>query len=217
MSHNPRDVYFADCERPAGTATPERTCGCGKPLGKGAAKYCSQACYVAARAASIVDRFWSKVDKTPGCWLWTGAGIGWKNQRRYGAFAVTVEGKTVPQYAHRVSWELANGRPVPEGQQVCHTCDVPRCVRPDHLFLGDRYANMQDAARKGRLHVARPNKQTVPKDRLPEVEALLAAGDLTYEQIGERFGVSKTWVSLYANGKRRQYDRPRLKSNKGAA
>jgi hypothetical protein len=171
---------------------------------------------VAARSESIVDRFWSKVDKTPGCWLWTGSGIGWKDERRYGGLGASVNGKRTVLYAHRLSWEIANGRTIPEGQQVCHTCDVPRCVRPDHLFLGDRYANMQDAARKGRLHVARPGKQKIPKEQLPVVDELLAAGH-TFQAIADRFNVSKTWVSRYANGNLRQYDRPRQVEKTGAA
>jgi hypothetical protein len=52
--------------------------------------------------------------------------------------------------AHRIAWELTNG-PIPAGLFVCHHCDTPGCVRPDHLFLGTAQENMQDASRKDRM------------------------------------------------------------------
>lgn len=86
-------------------------------------------------------RFWDKVDKSGSCWLWTGS----NKPRGYGQ--IKVEGKTI--FAHRLSWELAYG-PIPEGLYVCHRCDVPACVRPDHLFLGTQTDNMADRDAKGR-------------------------------------------------------------------
>lgn len=56
--------------------------------------------------------------------------------------------------AHRFSWELANG-PIPAGLVVCHACDNPGCVRPDHLWLGTQRANMVDAGRKNHLGAAK--------------------------------------------------------------
>jgi len=89
------------------------------------------------------DPFWSKVQKSDGCWTWAGATWG----RGYGAFK--HEGRQV--YAHRFAWEMAKG-PIPAGLFVCHHCDNPLCVRPDHLFLGTHTDNMRDASRKGRLY-----------------------------------------------------------------
>lgn len=100
-------------------------------------------------AVPLADRLWSHVDKTPTCWLWTGATapMGW-----YGH--IVHQGRSVA--AHRLSWELANG-PIPEALQVLHHCDVPRCVRPEHLFLGTVQDNVQDASRKGRMHPGESN------------------------------------------------------------
>lgn len=88
------------------------------------------------------DRFWQHVAKSEGCWEWTGANSG----RGYGRVGVDG-GKTTG--AHRVSWEMHYG-PVPDGCSVLHRCDNRPCVRPDHLFLGDKLANMADMVAKGR-------------------------------------------------------------------
>ena len=100
-------------------------------------------------AVPLADRLWERVEFTPTCWLWKGATapMGW-----YGHLA--YRGRHLA--AHRLSWELANG-PIPDGLQVLHRCDVPRCVRPDHLFLGSTLDNMGDAALKGRMHPGEAN------------------------------------------------------------
>lgn len=87
-------------------------------------------------------RFWSKVDKTSTCWLWTGMPNGWG----YGTFKVSAGND---RFAHRLSWEIHKG-PIPKGLCVCHKCDRPICVNPDHLFLGSHRDNRDDAIRKGR-------------------------------------------------------------------
>jgi hypothetical protein len=84
----------------------------------------------------VEDRFWSKVKKTASCWLWTG----YIDQRGYGKMW------RFPQKAalvSRVSWELHNG-PIPEGMNVLHRCDNPKCIRPSHLYLGTQSENMRD-------------------------------------------------------------------------
>lgn len=93
---------------------------------------------------SLADRFWMKVDKgaSDDCWLWIGAGHG----KSYGGFS--YKGRSVP--AQRISWLLAHGAEPPEHLFVCHKCDVPKCVNPAHLFLGDHQANMDDMVQKGR-------------------------------------------------------------------
>lgn len=90
--------------------------------------------------ATPADRFWSKVDKSGDCWLWTAG-----TDHRYGLFH--FDGKD--EKAHRVSWMIANG-PIPAGMGVLHRCDVTLCVRPDHLFLGTPADNAHDRDRKGR-------------------------------------------------------------------
>lgn len=90
------------------------------------------------------DRFWEKVQKGDGCWEWRGV-----LQRGYGI--LHVDGRAIR--AHRLSWELHNG-PIPPSLYACHRCDNPKCVRPDHIFLGTHGDNMADAHQKGRLPMA---------------------------------------------------------------
>lgn len=99
-----------------------------------------------------VDRFWAKVHKTDGCWLWTGGmyatGYGFTGTRKRRL------------YAHRVAYMLTYG-PIPDGMQVCHHCDTPPCVRPDHLFLGNHAENAADRIAKGRLAGVRADMQAL--------------------------------------------------------
>ena len=75
-----------------------------------------------------------------GCWLWNGGPSG-------GYGKVTVEQRRIG--AHRAAYE-AFREPIPAGMEVCHRCDTPPCVNPDHLFLGTRRQNMEDMMKKGR-------------------------------------------------------------------
>lgn len=153
-------------------------------------------------------RFWAKVcrRKADECWPWTASLI----SDGYGQFSVMSAGgasrKQLHLYAHRVAWIVTHGD-IPAGMSVLHRCDNARCCNPAHLFLGTHTDNMRDAASKGRLSVPRPRRQKVTSEQLAEIDQLLAAGT-AQARIAERFGASKGWVSSYAKGERRQYDRP---------
>lgn len=92
-------------------------------------KYCSRQCALLSRPKpDAVQRFWSKVDKSGTCWFWT---AGRSKPLPYGKFFYA--GRTVG--AHRFAYEITFG-PVPGGLDVLHHCDIPLCVRPDHLYVG---------------------------------------------------------------------------------
>src|ERR1051325_4924147 len=82
-----------------------------------------------------LERFWEKVDKTPGygpwgdCWKWTAATRGFKNDD-YGCFTVGERPNRKRYGAHRYSYMINKG-PIPEGLVVCHSCDYCPCVNPD--------------------------------------------------------------------------------------
>lgn len=84
--------------------------------------------------------FWSLVDKSGDCWIWTGN----IDARGYGR----VHKDNRRQRAHRVAYELSIGE-IPEGLLACHSCDNKRCVNPSHIFIGTQKDNMQDWTKKG--------------------------------------------------------------------
>ncbi len=92
--------------------------------------------------ARLAERFWSKVVRGEGCWIWAAS----VDDHGYGRFGI---GRLRIEPAHRVAWMVANG-PIPDGLSVLHRCDNPPCVRPDHLFLGTQRDNMRDMIAKGR-------------------------------------------------------------------
>lgn len=88
-----------------------------------------------------IKRFYAKVRKTPSCWDWTAC----KDKDGYGFFK--LNGKQ--EKAHRVAYVLKHGS-IPVGTLICHTCDNPSCVNPDHLFAGSQQENLHDMVIKGR-------------------------------------------------------------------
>jgi hypothetical protein len=97
-----------------------------------------------------LDGIYARTVEVPwsGCWIWQRA----TDSKGYGA--CFHEGKV--QKAHRVSVKLSSGRDI-DGMVVCHTCDIPSCVNPDHLFVGTQKDNMMDASEKGRTKACGTN------------------------------------------------------------
>lgn len=110
-----------------------------------AEKRCVNPAHLVLRAHhDDAERFWENVAVGPGCWKW----IGSFDTTGYGQFKVMRLRK--PVRAPRFVWELLHG-PIPSAKWfVCHKCDTPACVRPDHLFLGTAKDNNVDMWNKGR-------------------------------------------------------------------
>ena len=136
-----------------------------------------------------------------GCWIWTKAKKNPGN-RSFAYGWVTYRKKQMS--AHRASWIIRKGD-IPEGMFVCHSCDVPLCVNPDHLFLGTHSDNMLDMWRKKRHSPptdgcvgSRSSKLTI--EQVAEIRDLLAKGTKQRE-IAFRYNVVQSTVSLIATGK----------------
>lgn len=132
------------------------------------------------------ERFWAKVKKTETCWLWNAS----FRPTGYGQFL--LDGKVIAP--HRVAWLLTFG-PIPKHLQVCHSCDVRACCRPEHLFLGTRQQNMQDAVTKGRTARGERNghaQLTIADIR--EIRRCFAAGT-SQSTLARRFGVTRSNIA----------------------
>lgn len=132
------------------------------------------------------DEKWEAVTES-GCWIWT-AGL---DSRGYGKFRLPDK----QMKAHRQAYILYKGA-IPEGMIVCHTCDVPTCVNPDHLFLGTHKDNMQDKLRKGR----HPKRYIFTAELQEQADTLLNRGH-TQAKVACALGVSRSTIQRYVNGR----------------
>ena len=131
------------------------------------------------RALEAHPRLVAKLAYEGDCLVWTGA----KCPKRYGS--MFFRGKTMK--VHRVAWELFSG-PIPAGMCVCHRCDNPPCVRPDHLFLGTQSDNMRDMAAKGRqVHGITSQQTHFPEGHAPR-GARASGAKLTEQEVVELLG-----------------------------
>jgi hypothetical protein len=152
------------------------------------------------------DRFWTKVDKSGECWLWTAS----KDTSGYGQIRYE---KRLRRATH-IAWELTNGA-IPVDTLLCHRCDNPACVRPDHLFLGTYAENAADMLTKGRQAIGdassarlyperRPRGTNHPKakftdDQVREIRRRSAAGE-SQRQLARAYSVGKNTIQCIVEG-----------------
>jgi hypothetical protein len=131
------------------------------------------------------DRFWSKIYRTDGCWLWTAGTTG----PGYGCFA--IDGKSYA--AHRIAYCLTKG---PTRLYVCHTCDERSCCNPAHLFAGRSKANGLDAAKKGRT-----SRRVLTPKIVSKIIRLNVTQNLGARAIARRLRLSASTVDSILSGR----------------
>lgn len=143
-------------------------------------------------ALSTPETFWKRVtDRPNGCREWTGS------LHRDGYGQLMYHRKS--WLAHRLAWVLTFG-PIDRDACVCHTCDNPRCCNPDHLFVGDHAANMDDMRRKGRrlaVNSGADNGRAKLTDiQVASIRAAYASGSARQVDLAQAFNVSQSLISL---------------------
>lgn len=157
-------------------------------------QFCSQRCNGLHHRTPAAVRLWARVAKQDGdgCWEWTGGG----NDRGYGTLYDGEAGSLV--YAHRLSWEIANREPAGE-RVVCHRCDNPPCVRPDHLFIGDTQANTADMVAKRRHAFGERNVHAkLTGSAAREIRDRHAAGE-GVATLAAAYGISRSIITAIIN------------------
>ena len=141
------------------------------------------------RGLPAIERFFPRVLKTEGCWEWQSG----TDADGYGLFMGDVLGVTFKR-AHRFSWAFHNNQIIPEGMEILHSCDNPRCVNPEHLSLGTSAQNQQYKWTKGR---GNPNKGTshwkckLTEDQVREIRS----SKETQKVLAERYGMHQEGIS----------------------
>lgn len=161
-------------------------------------RFCSQRCHGAWRSdnyqSPVVERMkrYTAPPDANGCMLWLGA----EKACGYGGIRINKRNLRV----HRAAWELAHG-PIPEGVFVCHTCDVPACVNPDHLFLGTPADNTRDCMNKGRgLRGEQKPQHKLTEDRVREIRRQYADGGVSQRTLARRYRVGRATIRGVVDG-----------------
>ena len=155
-------------------------------------KYCSNRCQLdwQGHPDRVLEKFWKFVEINPetGCWEWAGG----KNDAGYGIFCTSK----MRIRTHRYCWELFN-EPIPQSMELCHKCDSPPCINPDHLFIGTHAENMADMAQKRRgTKMGRPGEQNPAAKLTEEIarEIFAMKGQKIARVVADIFNVGTTAV-----------------------
>lgn len=149
----------------------------------------------------LKERLLSRIKENPrtGCWEWQGSTC-----RGYGRITTgsRTDGSRRTESTHRLSYRLFHGE-VPEGKEVCHTCDNPRCINPAHLFAGTRQDNVDDRETKGRNVVMVGESNGRAKLTRGDVASIRREHSMyrtPYTKLAAQYGVHKKTISDAING-----------------
>lgn len=148
--------------------------------------------YLASQGLSqrAIPHFWSKVMITKNCWIWTGS----RHKQGYGRLNVPGKERHLAM-AHRVSFILNCG-PIPDGLDVCHSCDYPPCVRPDHLYAGTESQNIRDSVARDRAaNQYKPRRAKLTETEVDELRQLYDNGEPT-PYLAKHYGITihQAWM-----------------------
>ena len=143
------------------------------------------------KTKTFQQRLENKIERVTesGCWLFTGALL----NNGYGKFR---DLNMKSSLAHRATYEFFVGR-IPDGMYVCHKCDIPSCVNPEHLFVGTPQENQDDCKAKKRQIKYTPKLDNAD---VHFIRLLLGFGVNQYE-VAKQFGVSQSMISTISTGK----------------
>ena len=138
-----------------------------------------------------------EIDGSTGCWEWMAS----KSKSGYGKKKLNY----IDWRAHRLAWTLWRGE-IPEGLLVCHSCDNPGCVNPEHLWLGSHKDNAEDRAAKGRSRTPRGLdhwRGVLSDENIVVLRRLWATKMFTQKVLAKHYGVSQAHISAVINNKER--------------
>lgn len=171
---------------------------CGKSYYKyrNVLKYCSRKCSSQTRKINVDENYNEKIRvrikqnitiyKETGCWVWT------RYKSELGRGNLWYNGKTIA--SARVSYMVFKGN-IPENYYVCHACDNPTCVNPDHLWIGTYQDNTND--RENKKRGAKGEKISISKLKefmICEIKKDRVSG-MTQQAIAEKYNVHQSTIS----------------------
>ncbi|MDF2860302.1 MAG: hypothetical protein K0S02_574 [Achromobacter mucicolens] len=143
---------------------------------------------------NVIDRFMGKTFPVTesGCWIWEGYT---DSKMGYGMFWLNG----TMRLSHRVAYELFVGE-IPNGMQVCHRCDIPSCVNPNHLWLGTNVDNVHDKVNKGRS--ARLQGSRHPGAKLDEDKVrFIRSCKTSARRLAPMLGIDRSTINYIRQGK----------------